>query len=83
MSFRITFKLWYLPSFQTKAVRPQFQGVTYTTSNTISDATGGGVTVATLSFTDTDITSGEDDAINITMAPHNYFDFVDNGDGTG
>lgn len=70
--------------FTTKADSPNFEAVTYYPSNTISDATGTGVTVATVSFSDNDITNGLDDAItSITMVPHNYFDFVDNGDGTG
>jgi len=65
-----------------QAASPNFAGVTYNAgTSSISDITGASVPVATVTFTDTDISI--DDALTITMASHNYFTFVDNLDGTG
>ena len=63
------------------AANPTFSSVTYAATQSISDATGPGVIVASATFSDTDISI--DDWLTLTWSANPYFDFVDNGDGTG
>ncbi|XP_052270367.1 protocadherin Fat 4-like [Dreissena polymorpha] len=59
---------------------PVFGTTTYTSgSSTILDTTGGGVSIGTVTFTDSDGAN----TISLTMSSNSYFSFVDNRDGTG
>jgi len=64
------------------AEAPTYSGVTFAAgSSNLPDSTGAGVTVATVTFADTDTSIEE--TLTITMATNQYFEFTDNGDGTG
>lgn len=64
------------------AADPTYSAVTYAAgTSSLPDNTGTGVTVATVTFTDTD--AAIEEALTLTMATNQYFTFTDNLDGTG